>query len=247
MISKRAFAAAFIGILLIIPKPKFPFEDKLLGALHKLVIATEHFIRPHKKDQIDSPEIENLRGEIVALNAQLQRQENSAELNSFRRRYSLENAVLAKIFARNLDSASEILVDAGSSRGIHPGMVAIYKFQILGQVSEAHEESSKIMLITNPNSSASAYVTPGGHNGIVQGMGSKGSPEFKHFNEQIPLTKGDLILSSGQGTVFPEGFCLGKITADREPGSDESVVIEPLAPFDKIKFCHIVDREKLGF
>jgi cell shape-determining protein MreC len=49
----------------------------------------------------------------------------------------------------------------------------------------------------------------------------------------------DLVLSSGQGLIFPEGFCLGRIKQHelKEKELYHKVVLEPLVNLQTVGFC----------
>jgi cell shape-determining protein MreC len=57
----------------------------------------------------------------------------------------------------------------------------------------------------------------------------------------------DLIFSSGQGLVFPEGFCLGKIVKQtlKEKALYYEIEIEPLVDLASLFFCLLTNQSKI--
>ena len=52
----------------------------------------------------------------------------------------------------------------------------------------------------------------------------------------------DLIISSGEGLLFPRGFGLGRIKQWERDGYNCFVTLKPLLDFKKIEYCYLLPR-----
>ena len=128
--------------------------------------------------------------------------------------------IFARVSSFNF-SEDFFIVNKGEDDGVSKGMSVINeKKVIIGQVFETHNNFSKVILITNKDSSFfDARVQRKEETmGIVKGEG-----EFKLILDLIPkereIEEGDFIVS--MGGVYPEGLPIGRINnvlkIDTEP------------------------------
>jgi len=104
-----------------------------------------------------------------------------------------------------------LLINKGFKDGISEGQPVITQQKTLvGEIGEVYENFSKIMLITNKESSFDAKIPDSDIYGIVKGRGN-----FELYLDLIPKEKeikeGDLVITASLGGVFPEGFLVGEI------------------------------------
>ncbi len=105
-----------------------------------------------------------------------------------------------------------ILVDKGIEDGISENFPVITQEKVLiGKIKEVYNNFSKVLLISNPESSFDAKLSETEIFGIVKGKGNLGA-----FLDFIPkekeIKKGDLVISSSLGGIFPEGLLVGEVT-----------------------------------
>jgi rod shape-determining protein MreC len=192
-------------------------------------------------------EREKLLHENIKLKALTHYAEKSADLREFRKRYQLEGALLAKVLTKTMtEQEQSMVVNRGTSHGIKKDMIAVYKFQLLGRVCEAFPFYSKIKLITDKQSKISAYANKTNTRGIVEGKNIVNKCDLKYISHLKALENDDLVFSSGQGLLFPEGFCLGKITKIKTKGVCHKVEIEPLIDLKSLEMCHLTNRSKMN-
>jgi rod shape-determining protein MreC len=190
---------------------------------------------------------ESLLHALVQLKSIMEYTKKSAELCEFKKRYSLDNAILSKILLKNF-SANEhsITINRGSRDGVEKNMAAIYKFQLVGRVSQVFPCYSKITLITDRRSKISSYANTSNTKGITEGTNSINTCHLRYISHLKTLHKNDLVFSSGQGLVFPEGFCLGKIVHIETGNICHQVVVQPLVDFKTLEMCHLTNVSKMN-
>jgi len=185
--------------------------------------------------------------ENITLRALLHYENMSKDLREFEKRYNLENAILARILVRTLTiQEHSIIVNRGSSDGIEKDMVAIYKFQLLGRVTNVYPWYSKITLITDSHSKISAHTNTSNAKGIVTGSNFINKCHLRYISHLNPVHTNDLVFSSGQGQVFPQGFCLGKIVNVKTEDICHYVELEPLFDFQSIEMCYLTNQSKMN-
>ena len=192
---------------------------------------------------------EDLVSENIMLKALIQYDKQSKDLVDFLHRYNLEDNIFAKILVKNIDASEHyFLINRGTRDGIKKDMVALYKFQIVGRISMVFDRYSKVILITDQNCKIGAYATNTNALGITQGSNTINTFSLNYVSHLQTIETDDLVLSNGQGLIFPEGFCLGKVISHslKEKALYHDVTIQPLIDLKKLKFCMIVDQKKIN-
>jgi len=232
-------------------KITYPFlylAHKVSTNIHGKIERKQRYDQLLQRYQTLTESYENLMQEHITFKATHHFNDLSKDLIDFQQRYHLEDKIVAKILLKNIDESEHFfLINRGAHHGIKKDMVALYKFQIVGRICDVFDNYSKLILITDQNCKVGAYTSKTNAYGIVHGMNNIGQCKLNYVSHLQDVDHDDLVLSSGQGLVFPEGFCLGKIVAytlkDRALYHD--IVIEPLIDLKKINFCMIVDQTKI--
>ncbi len=101
-----------------------------------------------------------------------------------------------------------MMIDRGESDGIRKGQPVVVETGLVGRVIEATWHTSRVLLLTDENSNVDALVQGTRANGILRGTGM-GICSLKYIVKTEMVRKGDVILTSGLGGVFPKGLILG--------------------------------------
>ncbi len=112
-------------------------------------------------------------------------------------------------------------LNAGSWQRVGQGQPVRDGAGLIGQVVEAGPNASRVLLITDPDSTIPVRRASDGLPAIVTGKGD-GTLDVRAANAAAnPFRPGDLLVTSGTGGVFPPNVPLGKVSAI---GRDSSVV-----------------------
>lgn len=174
--------------------------------------------------------------------------EHSKELSGFLQRYGLHNKIFAKILVHHFGKDEHYFyINQGTRDGVTKDMVALYKFQILGRVTEVYPWYSKVILITDRHSKIAAYANSTNADGIVKGLNTIEECELTYVSHLLKVVDDDLVISSGKGLIFPEGFCLGQISHHslKDQALYHTIYLRPLVDFKEIKFCWLTDQSKI--
>ena len=90
---------------------------------------------------------------------------------------------------------------------------------LIGRVVDVRPGASIIQVLTDPASTVGAHVVRTRTAGIVEGE-ARGTMRFKYMaRDGAGIRVGDLIVTSGQGGVFPRGVPVGRVQAIDDRGS----------------------------
>lgn len=229
--------------------PAFLLSSNIAECLHNRQNNNDSYQQLKQKYEKLNNGYEELLADNVRLRATLHFEQQSHELIEFQTRYSLTDKILAKILVKNINPDEHyFLINKGLRHGVKKDMVAIYMTQIVGRISEVFEHYSKLILITDPTCKIAAFSSTTGANGIVLGQNNISSCKFSYVSHLSQIADNDIILSSGQGLIFPEGFCLGKILKHsiEQKSLYHDIEIKPIFDLKHLQFCLLVDNSKIN-
>jgi len=177
--------------------------------------------------------------ELIALKGLQRYQAETQDMRDYLKRYDTSSSVVAPILLKNFSGGDFYLIDAGENFGITKDMIALYNNNLIGKVTEVYPSYSKVSLVTDPHCNVAAYCASNGVKGIHHGL-NQGRTTLSYVDHRDEVHKGDLVLSSGEGGLFPRGFALGKIAHADSDGYSRSILIKPLVDLKGIDYCCIV-------
>ncbi len=128
--------------------------------------------------------------------------------------------VAAKVIARDPSPwFSTMMIDKGTQEGLFRGLPVVAAEGVVGQVVAVSSSYSRVLLITDRNSSVDALVQKTRARGIVQGDNTE-TCFFDYTLRKEVVSIGDDIVTSGLDQVFPKGLSIGKVVDVRKENSD---------------------------
>ena len=197
-------------------------------------------------------EIDNL--ESFLTEAQAAKDENARlrEYIDIKKSYPELKMTDALIIGRESENYSTFFtLDCGENDEIKTGMAVIVKDGVVGSICEVGKNWSRVRIITEASASVGAYVQRSGEIGLVCGDISKkdtGACILKYLPENADIEVGDLIFTSGEGSVYPKGLFIGKVSKVETDNYLRSRVaeIECAVDFDSLKHVIIVTGLESG-
>ncbi|MCK5688099.1 rod shape-determining protein MreC, partial [Myxococcota bacterium] len=139
-----------------------------------------------------------------------------------------------------------IRVDRGSNDGIELGSAVVTHEGVVGRVAALSGEYSDIMLLADANSSLDVLIQRTRARGRLRGKGVDGvfSVQVDYLERTADVQPGDVLITSGLGTVFPKGLRVGVVTEiDRASyGLFQYAEIKPHVDFTRIEEVMILSR-----
>jgi len=137
-----------------------------------------------------------------------------------------------------------IILNKGSQSGIRPGSGVISPGGVVGTVIETTPHSSRVLLITDQNSTIDIIVQRSRIRGILEGL-SENKCRVNYVVKKEDIRINDAIITSGLNAVFPAGIFIGSVvTANNNPdGFFKHIEVEPAVDFSKISEVLVVLNE----
>jgi len=106
----------------------------------------------------------------------------------------------------------------------------------VGRILDVAESTSKVLLITDINSSVDALVQRARAGGVVEGR-SPNLCELKYVSGSDDVRLGDLVVTSGLCGIFPKGLPIGEVSRVERDGSGlfQRVELTPSANLNKLE------------
>jgi len=195
-----------------------------------------------KKMTLRESELKELRQEVNRLRLREIRYQDIAEENRHLRdvldlktQYT-PREIMADVIAQGSDRfASTLVINKGTDDGIEKDMPVITPLGLLGKVYSTNALSSVVMLIDDTRFSVAVRLREERTEGILSGDG-QGRCVLKYVATDRPVTRGEILLTSGLDKLFPKGIPAGTVTEVTTPQKEL---------FHIIKAAPIVDLRKV--
>ena len=154
--------------------------------------------------------------------------------------------VSGEIIARDWGGWMRALtVNRGRGDNISRHTAVISPDGLVGRVVEVRPGASIVQVLTDPASTVGAHVLRTRAPGIVEGEPS-GVLRFKYMSRDgAQIQVGDVLVSSGQGGMFPRGIPVGRVRSidDRGTALFHYAILEPAVNFSRVDDVLLVTGE----
>lgn len=160
-----------------------------------------------------------------------------------------ERVLIAELLAVDLEPfTNQVVINKGSNYNVYEGQPLLDARGIMGQVTRVGPITSTAMLITDPNHAIPVAINRNGLRAIAIGNGSPDELEIPHFPNDADIEVGDLLISTGLGGRFPEGYPVATITRiGHNPGQPfAQVIATPAAKLRQSREVLLVRPKQTG-
>src|SRR5579871_2275936 len=136
----------------------------------------------------------------------------------------------------DLDAFRErVLVDKGALDGIFVGQAVLDAGGVFGQVARVEQLTSEVILVSDPAHAIPVQVNRNGLRTIAVGTGDATRLKLPYLPTSADVIVGDLLVTSGLGGGFPEGYPVGTVVeVRRDPAQSlAEVEVRPAAHLDR--------------
>jgi len=167
-------------------------------------------------------------------------------------RYSSFKLTEALIIGREGEGhATFFTLNKGKRDGIDTGMAVMVSGGLVGSVCDAGETWSRVRVLNEASASAGAYVHRSGEIGVLSGdiaYKDTGLCVLKYLSENADVVEGDMIYTSGDGSVYPGGIYIGKVTEVTLDGFSrtKTATVECAVSFDDLKYVVVITGYESG-
>ncbi|WP_417656507.1 rod shape-determining protein MreC [Pseudidiomarina aestuarii] len=146
--------------------------------------------------------------------------------------------MVAEVVAVATDPFShQVVVNKGFANGVYEGQPVLDDRGIVGQVLSVGRNTARILLLADQSHAISLRAERNDIRVLAQGFGDLQRVELKFIPHSTELEEGDVLLTSGLGGVFPEGYPVARIVSiDRDERLQYAKVLaEPFSQLDRIR------------
>jgi len=180
-----------------------------------------------------SRENSRLRNESLILKAQLQKyiamQAENARLRHLlgTENKQVERRLVAEIIHIDSDPFSmKFMINKGSQDDVYIGQTVIDAHGIVGQIVEVSLVTSRVLMISDATHAIPVRVNRNGIRAIVVGTGQINQLALQYVPDTTDIKVGDLLLSSGLGLRFPDGYPVATVfSISHNPGEAFSQIL----------------------
>jgi rod shape-determining protein MreC len=216
----------------------------------QLLSASASRLVSHERLFIDNAKLTH---EAMFMNGQLQRltflQEENDRLRSLLNSPVQDNTrkIVAELMAvDNNPYSHQIVINKGAINGVFEAQPVLDDKGIVGQIMQVSSTNSRVLLIADVTHAIPVRISRNNVRLVVNGSGSLNELLIQHVTHSSDIKIGDVLLSSGLGNVFPEGYPVATITSivrdESRPFSQ--VRAKPVAQLDRLKYLLLLWSER---
>jgi rod shape-determining protein MreC len=215
-----------------------------VGGIYNTIAETQQIRNENDvlRDQVRELTLENTRLREYSLENKRLR-----ELLDFKERYEEDYTLLgARIISRAPNAMSNTLVvDRGSQDGVKKNMVAVSHEGLVGKVVAVGPSTAEILLILDREGAAGASIQDTRTPGVVEGTeDGHGLLRMVSLPYDAQLRKGETVVTSGMGGIYPPGLPIGKITEIEDSGINMFALVEPFVDFSYLEEIFLITESK---
>jgi rod shape-determining protein MreC len=147
--------------------------------------------------------------------------------------------VFAEILSVDSDPYSlQVVINRGANDGVVEGQPVIDEKGVVGQILHVGASSSRVLLISDISHAVPVRVQRNGLRLIASGSGRVDRLVHNFVTKSDDVKEGDLLVTSGLGGKYPEGYPVSRVTSVRADESREFARIysRPVAEIDRLRY-----------
>ncbi len=139
----------------------------------------------------------------------------------------------------------QVCLNKGKEEGIYVGQPVLDAEGVIGEVIEVFENTSRVILLTDPSHGIPVEDLRNGVRGIAMGTGTLKTLDLHYVPTTVDIQVGDLLITSGLGGRYPAGYPVGVISAINRDSSDSfaTVQIKPSARLDRTRMVLLIKAQ----
>lgn len=158
---------------------------------------------------------------------------------------------IKKMFAEILSVDSDpyshqVVINRGANDGVYEGQPVLDEKGIVGQILHVGVSSSRVILISDISHAIPVRVQRNGLRLIASGSGQIDRLIHNFVPHSADVKQGDLLVTSGLGGKYPEGYPVSRVVLVRADESREFATIysEPVAQIDRLRYMLLLSKSE---
>jgi rod shape-determining protein MreC len=197
-----------------------------LGSLRDRNAALEADLRALRERQVSVAELQRE-------NAELRSQLDMRERLGF-------TTTAAQVIAQPPTSVERsLLIDAGASSGLLPGMAVINEFGLVGKLTEVTQSNARVELLTSPSARYGVRIAETGEDGFLTGSGANPFQLEVLDPEADVQPDAQVVTKLFTGTSIPGGIPVG-VVESRRGATSRFLTVRPYVDFTRLTTVQVV-------
>lgn len=129
----------------------------------------------------------------------------------------------------------QIVINKGISQGVYKGQPVVDAYGVMGQISKPGILYSTAILITDPSHAMPVQINRNGLRAVVYGKGLSNQLSIPYLPNNADIKQGDLLVSSGLGGRFPEGYPVAQVVSVKRNSGQPfaKIIARPIAHLER--------------
>ncbi|EGQ7983439.1 rod shape-determining protein MreC [Vibrio vulnificus] len=192
---------------------------------------------------------QNLKREVLRLRSDLLLLEQYKEENQRLRKLlgssfvRDEKKMVAEVMAVDTSPyRHQVVIDKGGIDGVYIGQPVLNEKGIVGQITFVAAHNSRVLLLSDAKNAIPVQVVRNDIRVIASGNGSIDEIQLEHIPTSTDVQVDDLLVTSGLGGVYPEGYPVAYVTSVEHDTRREFAAIKakPVVEFDRLRYLLLV-------
>jgi rod shape-determining protein MreC len=215
----------------------------LSNQVKNYVGAISEFKKVKEENKILNEQMERLLQENALLKEKLITYDRLTELLELKKSFSFQ-MIPAQVISREPGNwFNSIIIDKGFKDGVDKNMAIATYSGLVGKVVSVDSHSSKVLLILDQRSAVGSMIQRSRDIGVLKGS-EKNYCYLEYLSRDADVKRGDLVITSGLGSIFPKGITIGKVIEIKKDDHAlfQEVIINPQVDFTKLEEVFIVKK-----
>ncbi|MXP67663.1 rod shape-determining protein MreC [Pantoea sp. Aalb] len=132
----------------------------------------------------------------------------------------------------------QLIIDKGSANGVYKGQAVIDDKGVVGQVMSVSRLTSRVLLICDILHAIPIQILRNDIRMIASGNGCNNELQLEHLPKNIDIRVGDILVASGIGNRFPEGYPVAIVSSVKPNFKHSETIIQahPTASFKQMNY-----------
>jgi rod shape-determining protein MreC len=260
----RLVLVLFCSALLIFFDHKMASFESLRGYLQSLVSPLQYLANTPKQAMTWAFENITTRQQLMTENQQyrlneLKFHEQTMHLDIIEQENERLRSLLASPLRRELkkmvaeilsvDSdpyTHQVVINRGAGDGVYEGQPVIDALGIVGQILHVGQTTSRVILISDISHAVPVRVQRNGLRLLASGSGQIDRLNHNFVQHSADIKIGDVLVTSGLGGKYPEGYPVSMVSFVSNDESREFVRVfsTPIAQIDRLRYLLLLSNEE---
>lgn len=132
----------------------------------------------------------------------------------------------------------QVVINQGKNDGAYVGQPVIDEKGVIGQIISVGETTCRVLLLTDVTHSLPVQVLRNDVRLIASGTGRTDELRLENVSRSTDIEKGDLLVTSGLGGRFPEGYPVAVVENVSRDGQNyfATITAKPLASLERLRY-----------